>query len=67
MPDSEETATARLEAALERIARCAKERPVCPEGEPGGSESAPEPRLAELAERLDALIASLGAALGRID
>ncbi len=57
VPESEEMATVRLEAALARIARCAEERLTA-------IESGPDPRLAELAARLDALIARLGSALG---
>lgn len=62
MPESEEMAASRLEAALERIARRATERPrsmVAPD-----SASAPDSRVADLAARLDALIASLRAVLG---
>lgn len=49
-------ATARLEAALERIARRTADRPA--------EEAARDPRLAKVAARLDALIASLRSALG---
>lgn len=59
MPESEEarSAAARLEAALERIARHGAGSLHAP--------SAPDPRLAELAERLDALIATLRRALAK--
>jgi hypothetical protein len=58
MPEGGEvaTATARLEAALERIARGTADRPA--------DEVARDPRLAKVAARLDALIASLRSALG---
>ncbi|MGH7052124.1 MAG: hypothetical protein ACREFS_06430 [Acetobacteraceae bacterium] len=62
MPESEEMAASRLEAALERIARRATERPtslVAPD-----LASVPDSRVADLAARLDALIASLRAVLG---
>lgn len=62
MPESEEMAAARLETALERIARRAAERAATPAGSlPAGSV---DPRLRELATRLDALITSLRAVLG---
>lgn len=59
MPESDEarSAAARLEAALERIARHA----TSPSQGPG----TPDPRLAELAQRLDALIATLRRALAK--
>lgn len=63
MPESEEMAASRLEAALERIARRAAQRPAVADG--ALPLSASDPRLIELAARLDALIASLRAVLGR--
>lgn len=63
MPESEEMAATRLEAALERIARSAAERPPASAG--SLPLSASDPRVTELATRLDALIASLKAVLGR--
>ena len=59
IPESDEasSAAARLEAALERIARHA--------AGPLPALSAPDPRLAELAQRLDALIATLRRALAK--
>ncbi|MGH7103500.1 MAG: hypothetical protein ACREFJ_13995 [Acetobacteraceae bacterium] len=62
MPESEEMAASRLEAALERIARRATERPTSLVAPDSGSVS--DPRVADLAARLDALIASLRAVLG---
>jgi hypothetical protein len=50
-----EAATARLEAALERIAALA--------ARPASATSAPSAPVPEIAERLDALIAHLRAAL----
>jgi len=63
MPESEEMAASRLEAALERIARRAAERPASAESPL--SLDASDPRMTELAARLDALIVSLRAVLGR--
>jgi broad specificity phosphatase PhoE len=59
VPEGEELAeaAARLEAALERIAREAAERPP--------SERIEDPRVARVVARLDALIASLRGALAR--
>jgi broad specificity phosphatase PhoE len=59
MPEGEDLAeaAARLEAALERIARQAAERPP--------SERTQDPRVAEVVARLDALITSLRGALAR--
>lgn len=62
MAESEEMAASRLEAALERIARRATEHPaglIAPDGT-----STPDPRVADIATRLDALIAGLRAVLG---
>lgn len=72
MPESEEMAASRLEAALERIARRAAERPTGPLASDAASAAGvyqaepdrADPRLADLATRLDALIASLRAVLG---
>ncbi len=63
MPDNEEMVASRLEAALERIARCAAERPPVAAGP--AALPASDPRITELATRLEALIASLRAVLGR--
>ncbi len=59
VPGGEELAeaAARLEAALERIARQAAERPP--------SERIEDPRVARVLARLDALISSLRGALAR--
>jgi hypothetical protein len=67
MPESEEAAVAaaRLEAALDRIARRAAD--AAAEGPRRGAdaEAAPDPRLAELTTKLDTLIASLREVLAR--
>ncbi|MGH7069047.1 MAG: hypothetical protein ACREFO_03415 [Acetobacteraceae bacterium] len=67
MPESEEMAASRLEAALERIARRAAERPMgslAPDAASAPNLFQADPRLADIATRLDALIASLRAVLG---
>lgn len=62
-PDDPDAAADRLEAALERIARLAAVQP------PLKNTPAPDTELSipEIAERLDALISRLRAALGKAD
>jgi hypothetical protein len=61
--DDPEDAAARLEAALERIARLAGTRPPPPDGvAEGGSDQIPP--VDEIAARLDGLIDRLRKALG---
>ncbi len=62
-PEDPETAADRLEAALERIARLAAVRPEPAEPAPAESDMS----AADIAERLDALIGRLRAALGKPD
>jgi hypothetical protein len=63
-PDDAAEAAARLEAALERIARLTVPHQAAP---PPGQDDplAPSPPLEEIAARLDALIDRLRAALGQ--
>lgn len=61
--DDPEDAAARLEAALERIARLAGTRPAPADAVPE-SMAGPAPPVDEIAARLDALIDRLRSALG---
>jgi hypothetical protein len=60
-PEDPDVAADRLEAALERIARLSAVQPAAPHPAPTDSELS----IPEIAERLDALIGRLRAALGK--
>ncbi len=60
-PEDPDAAADRLEAALERIARLAAVRPAASNAPPADNELS----ISEIAERLDALIGRLRAALGK--